>query len=291
MLRLILASMRPSQWVKNTVVFAAVVFAGRLFVPADLLRSVGAFVIFCMVSGAAYLFNDVRDARTDRHHETKRLRPVASGRLSAQAAAGSSGVLVVVALAASALLGRDFVVVILAYVALSTAYSLYLKHVVILDVMAVAAGFMLRAIAGAAAVNVEISAWLVICTIFLSLFIAVGKRRHELVFMTDSAAPHRSVLAEYSPQLLDQMIAVVATSTVIVYTLYTTSPDVQLERGTTKLYITIPFVVYGIFRYLYLVHNRQEGGKPEQVLFSDIPLLVSVLLWAGAACVALYVWH
>jgi 4-hydroxybenzoate polyprenyltransferase len=291
MVRLILASMRPSQWVKNTVVFAAIVFSGRLFVPTDLLRSVGAFVIFCMVSGAAYLFNDVRDARTDRHHETKRLRPVASGRLSAQAAAGSSGVLVVVALAASALLGRDFVVVILAYVALSTAYSLYLKHVVILDVMAVAAGFMLRAIAGAAAVNVEISAWLVICTIFLSLFIAVGKRRHELVFMTDSAAPHRSVLAEYSPQLLDQMIAVVATSTVIVYTLYTTSPDVQLERGTTKLYITIPFVVYGIFRYLYLVHNRQEGGKPEQVLFSDIPLLVSVLLWAGAACVALYVWH
>lgn len=266
------------------------VFAGRLFVPADLLKSVGAFVIFCMVSGAAYLFNDVRDAQSDRHHEAKRLRPVASGRLSAQAAAGTACVLVVVALALSTLLGRDFVAVIAAYLTLSAAYSLYLKHVVILDVMAVAAGFMLRAIAGAAAVDVEISAWLVICTIFLSLFLAVGKRRHELMFMTDSAAPHRSVLADYSPQLLDQMIAVVATSTVIVYTLYTTSPEVQLKLDTTKLYITIPFVVYGIFRYLYLVHNRQEGGKPERVLFSDIPLLIDVLLWIGAACVALYVW-
>ncbi len=291
MLRLVLTSMRPAQWVKNAVVFAAVVFAGRLFVPADLLRSVGAFVIFCMLSGAAYLFNDVRDAKSDRHHETKRLRPVASGSLSTQAATAAACALLLVAFAASVPLGWDFVAVILAYMVLSTAYSLYLKHIVILDVMAVAAGFMLRAIAGAAAVDVEISAWLVICTIFLSLFLAVGKRRHELVFMMENAPPHRSVLAEYTPQLLDQMTAVVATSTVIVYTLYTTSPDVQGKLGTTKLYITIPFVVYGIFRYLFLVHNRQEGGKPERVLFSDIPLLVNVLLWAGAACVALYVWH
>jgi len=291
MFRLILVSMRPSQWVKNTVVFAATVFSGRLFVPGDVLKSLGAFVIFCMVSGAAYLFNDVRDAQSDRHHDTKRLRPVASGSLSAQAATRAGYALVVVAFVASVLLGWDFVAVVAAYLVLSTVYTLYLKHVVILDVMAVATGFMLRAVAGGAAVDVEISAWLVICTIFLALFLAAGKRRHELLFMTDAGARHRSVLAEYSPQMLDQMIAVVATATVIVYTLYTTSPDVQLKLGTTKLYITIPFVVYGIFRYLYLVHNRQEGGKPEQVLFSDLPLLVNVLLWVGAACVALYIWH
>lgn len=279
--------MRPLQWVKNAVVFAAIVFSGHLFVPADLLKSAGAFVIFCIVSGAAYLLNDVRDVESDRHHETKRLRPVASGALSARAAYASACVLLVVSLAASWPLGTDFVAVVLAYIALSTAYSVWLKRIVILDVMAVAAGFMLRAIAGGAAVDVEISPWLVICTIFLSLFLAVGKRRHELVFMMENAPPHRSVLAEYTPQLLDQMIAIVATSTIIVYTLYTTSPNVR----TTKLYTTIPFVIYGIFRYLYLVHNRQGGGKPEQVLFSDLPLLVNVLLWFGVACVALYAWH
>jgi len=290
-LRLVLTSIRPSQWVKNAVVFAALVFSRRLFVPGDVLKSVGAFVIFCMVSGAAYLFNDVRDAGSDRHHETKRLRPVASGRLPPRTALAAACVLVIASLGAAALLGIDFVVVVLAYLALSTAYSLWLKHIVILDVMAVAAGFMLRAIAGGAALDVEISSWLVICTIFLALFLAMGKRRHELVLMKEDATPHRNVLAEYSPQLLDQMIAVVTTSTVIVYALYTTWPGVQEKLGTAKLYITIPFVVYGIFRYLYLVHNREQGGNPGRVLFSDLPLLVDVLLWLAAACLALYAWH
>ncbi len=292
MLRLILTSMRPRQWVKNTVVFAALVFAQHLLEPADLLRVLGAFAVFCVVSGAAYLFNDVRDAEKDRRHETKRSRPVASGSLAPQIAMVAAGVLTVAGLASSALLGVDFLLIVVAYIVLSTMYSLWLKRVVIIDVMAVATGFLLRAVAGAAALeDIEISSWLIICTLFLALFLALGKRRHELVYMNEHAISHRSVLAEYSPQLLDQMIAIVTTSTLIVYVLYTTSPSVQVKLGTTKLFITIPFVLYGIFRYLYLVHKREQGGSPERVLFSDLPLLANVLLWFAAVCVALYAWR
>jgi len=291
MVRLIIISMRPAQWVKNTVVLAALVFAQRLLVPIDIVKSLGAFAIFCMISGAGYLFNDVCDAESDRRHETKRLRPVASGELPARTALGTAAVVTLVALVVSALLGTEFLLTAAAYLILNALYSLWLKRVVIIDVMAVALGFMLRAIAGGEALNVEISPWLVICTIFLALFLVMGKRRQELVFMKENATSHRSVLAEYSSQLLDQMIAVVTTSTVIVYVLYTTSPSVQDKLGTTKLFITIPFVVYGIFRYLYLVHGRAQGGSPERLLFSDLPLLVNVLLWFAAACLALYVWH
>jgi len=291
-LRLILNSMRPRQWVKNTVVLAPLVFAQHLLEPADLLRALGAFAVFCVVSGAAYLFNDVRDAEKDSRHETKRSRPVASGSLSPQIAIAAACVLTVAGLASSTLLGVDFLLIVVAYIVLNTMYSLWLKQVVILDVMAVAAGFLLRAIAGAAALEgVKISSWLIICTLFLALFLALGKRRHELVYMNEHAISHRSVLAEYSPQLLDQMIAIVTTSTVIVYVLYTTSPSVQAKLGTTKLSITIPFVLYGIFRYLYLVHKREQGGSPERVLFSDLPLLANVLLWFAAVCIALYSWH
>jgi len=278
--------------VKNTVVFAALVFAQHLLEPADLLRVLGAFAVFCVVSGAAYLFNDVRDAEKDRRHETKRSRPVASGSLAPQIAMVAAGVLTVAGLASSALLGVDFLLIVVAYIVLSTMYSLWLKRVVIIDVMAVATGFLLRAVAGAAALeDIEISSWLIICTLFLALFLALGKRRHELVYMNEHAISHRSVLAEYSPQLLDQMIAIVTTSTLIVYVLYTTSPSVQVKLGTTKLFITIPFVLYGIFRYLYLVHKREQGGSPERVLFSDLPLLANVLLWFAAVCVALYAWR
>jgi 4-hydroxybenzoate polyprenyltransferase len=284
--------MRPAQWVKNTVVFAALVFAQRLLEPGDLLRALGAFAIFCMISGAAYLFNDVRDAEKDRLHKTKRSRPVASGSLSPQIATGAACVLMVVGLASSALLGGDFLLIVVAFIVLNAMYSLWLKRVVIIDAMAVAVGFLLRATAGAAALEgVEISSWLIICTIFLALFLALGKRRHELVYMNEHAVSHRSVLAEYSPQLLDQMIAIVTTSTVIVYVLYTTSPSVQQKLETTKLFITIPFVLYGVFRYLYLVHKREQGGSPERVLFSDLPLLANVLLWFVAVCVALYFWR
>ena len=290
MLKLILISMRPAQWVKNTVVLAALVFAQRLLDPADLLKGFGAFAIFCMVSGAAYLFNDVRDAERDRRHETKRSRPVASGSLLPRTAIGAACALLAVGLASSALLGVDFLLIVIAYILLNAMYSMWLKRIVIIDVMVVAAGFLLRAIAGGAALeDVEISPWLVICTLFLALFLALGKRRHELVYLNEEAISHRSVLAEYSPQLLDQMIAVVTTSTVIVYVLYTTSLSVQEKLGTTKLFITIPFVLYGVFRYLYLVHTREQGGSPERVLFSDLPLLADVLLWFGAVCVALYV--
>jgi len=274
------------------VVFAALVFAQHLLEPADLLRVLGAFAVFCVVSGAAYLFNDVRDAEKDRRHETKRSRPVASGSLAPQIAMVAAGVLTVAGLASSALLGVDFLLIVVAYIVLSTMYSLWLKRVVIIDVMAVATGFLLRAVAGAAALeDIEISSWLIICTLFLALFLALGKRRHELVYMNEHAISHRSVLAEYSPQLLDQMIAIVTTSTLIVYVLYTTSPSVQVKLGTTKLFITIPFVLYGIFRYLYLVHKREQGGSPERVLFSDLPLLANVLLWFAAVCVALYAWR
>ena len=290
MLRLILVSMRPAQWVKNTVVLAALVFSQRLLYPADLLRGFVAFAIFCVVSGAGYLFNDVQDAERDRRHETKRSRPVASGSLPAPKAIAAASVLLLVGLASSALLGVDFLLIVIAYMLLNAMYSMWLKRIVIIDVMVVAAGFLLRAIAGGAALEgVEISPWLVICTLFLALFLALGKRRHELVYLNEEAISHRSVLAEYSPQLLDQMIAIVTTSTVIVYVLYTTSLSVQEKLGTTKLFITIPFVLYGVFRYLYLVHTRKQGGSPERMLFSDLPVLADVLLWFGAVCVALYV--
>ena len=219
----LLASLRPRQWTKNLFVFAGVIFSHKLFTP-DVGRAAAAFAVFCALSGVVYLLNDVADRERDRAHPKKRLRPVASGALSVRAAIGAAAVLAVLSLGASATFGPAFFFTALGYLGLLTLYSAWLKHVVIVDVLTVSAGFVLRAVAGAVAIEVEISGWLLICTVLIALFLALGKRRHEYLALDADAARHRPILAEYSAALLDQMIAVVTASTVTAYALYTMSP-------------------------------------------------------------------
>ncbi len=286
-LRALLVSLRPHQWIKNLVVLAALAFSKHLFDADAFLRAALAFGVFCGLAGATYLVNDVLDADQDRQHPLKRHRPIASGALSAGAARAAAAALVAAALAASAWLGRDFALAALAYLGLTLAYSLMLKHHVILDVLAIALGFVLRAVAGALAIEVRFSDWLLVCTILLALFLALAKRRHELVSLED-AAGHRRILREYSPYLLDQMIAVVTASCLTAYSFYTLAPDTVEKYRTDRLSWTIPFVIYGIFRYLYLVHRREQGGSPSDVLLTDRPLLVAVFLWAAAVVAIVY---
>jgi len=288
--RLVLAlldSLRPRQWVKNLFVFAGVIFSQQLLTPRVWL-ALAAFAVFCGLSGAIYLFNDVADADKDRLHESKRLRPVASGALPLGAAVGFGVLLLAGCLAAAFRLSPSFGLVALAYGALLTAYSVWLKHVVILDVLTVAAGFVLRAVAGAVAVDVEISGWLLICTILIALFLALGKRRHEYRSLTGDAAAHRPILAEYSEGFLDQMISVVTASTVTTYALYTMSPETVAKFHTRLLPLTLPFVLYGIFRYLYLLYRRDLGGNPSDLLVTDRGLLLDALLWMLATLAIIY---
>ncbi|MFN8094963.1 MAG: decaprenyl-phosphate phosphoribosyltransferase [Vicinamibacteria bacterium] len=286
-LRALLVSLRPHQWIKNLVVLAALAFSKHLFDADAFVRAALAFGVFCALAGATYLVNDVLDADQDRQHPLKRHRPIASGALSAGAARAAAAVLIAAALAASAWLGRDFALAALAYLGLTLAYSLVLKHHVILDVLAISLGFVLRAVAGALAIEVRFSDWLLVCTILLALFLALAKRRHELVSLED-AAGHRRILKEYSPYLLDQMIAVVTASCLTAYAFYTLAPDTVEKYRTDRLAWTIPFVIYGIFRYLYLVHRREQGGSPSDVLLTDRPLLVAVFLWAAVVVAIVY---
>ncbi|MBI2015560.1 MAG: decaprenyl-phosphate phosphoribosyltransferase [Candidatus Rokubacteria bacterium] len=283
----VLVSLRPRQWVKNLFVFAGLIFARRLFTPA-VWPALAAFAVFCALSGAVYLFNDVADRERDRLHPTKRGRPIASGRLGAGAAVALAVALAAVSLVAAAWLSRGFLAAAVAYVALLVAYSAWLKHLVIVDVLVVASGFVLRAVAGALAIDVEISGWLLICTILLALFLALGKRRHEYLALEGNAAAHRPILSEYSPALLDQMIAVVTASTVTAYALYTMSPETVAKFHTRWLPATLPFVLYGIFRYLYLLYRRQLGGNPSELFLNDRALLVNTLCWLGAVLLIIY---
>jgi 4-hydroxybenzoate polyprenyltransferase len=287
MLTAVLASLRPRQWVKNLFVFAGLVFGQQLFTPA-VWTALAAFVIFCALSGAVYLLNDVADRDKDRLHPDKRFRPVAAGRLGAGPAVAAALVLIAAGLAAAAWLSGPFALAAGAYVGLLTAYSAWLKHVVIVDVLVVALGFVLRAVAGALAVGVVISGWLLICTILLALFLALGKRRHEVLTLEAGAARHRPILAEYSAGLLDQMIAVVTASTVTAYALYTMSPETVAKFQTTLLPVTLPFVLYGIFRYLYLLYRRQLGGNPSEIVLNDRALLANTLAWLAVTLLAIY---
>jgi 4-hydroxybenzoate polyprenyltransferase len=287
MITALVVSVRPRQWVKNLFVFAAVIFSQKLFTPA-LWRATEAFVIFCALSGAMYLFNDVVDRDKDRLHPRKRERPVTAGRLSPRAAVVAGVLLVVAAFAAAAFVSRGLLFAALGYVTLLTAYSVGLKHVVILDVIVVACGFVLRAVAGALAIDVEISGWLLICTIQIALFLALGKRRHEYLTLQGEAARHRPILAEYSAGLLDQMIAVVTASTVTAYALYTMSPETVAKFHTHWLPVTLPFVLYGIFRYLYLLYRKELGGNPSEVVLNDRPLLINAVCWIAAVLVIIY---
>jgi 4-hydroxybenzoate polyprenyltransferase len=289
----LLLSLRPSQWTKNLIVFAALLFGQRGAAPAFLDpqaigRAVAAFGIFCALSGVVYLINDIADREKDRLHPLKRHRPIASGAVSPSLAMGTAAVLTVLALAGSFVLRPQFALVGLVYVALQSAYSGPLKHVVIIDVLTIAIGFVLRAAAGAVAIDVPISHWLLILTILLALFLALSKRRHELVLLADGATSHRPILEEYSPYLLDQMIAVVTASTLISYVIYTVSPETVQKFHTDYLGLTLVFPLYGIFRYLYLVHQKEGGGSPSDMLLNDRPLLACVALWAIAVAAIIY---
>jgi 4-hydroxybenzoate polyprenyltransferase len=235
-----------------------------------------------------YVINDVLDRESDRQHPTKARRPIASGALPVFSAAGTAAVLVVAGLGAAFELNLRFGIVAATYLGLLALYSVLLKHIVIIDVLTIAMGFVLRAIAGAVAIEVEISHWLLVCTFLLALFIALAKRRHELVLLSNTATIHRPILSEYTPYLLDQMIAVVTASTLIAYVFYTISPDTQQKFGTPWLGLTIPFPLYGILRYLYLVHQREAGGSPSDLLLTDRPMLVCVVLWVLAVALIIY---
>ncbi|MBI4888690.1 MAG: decaprenyl-phosphate phosphoribosyltransferase [Acidobacteria bacterium] len=285
-LALLAASLRPEHWTKNLLLFAGLVFGGRLREPDAVLAALAAFVIFCALSGALYMVNDISDRDADRRHPLKQARPIASGALPTATAGWTAGALVAGATAGAWALGPMVAAVAAAYALLLLLYSTTLKHIVIVDVLVIAGGFVLRAVAGAIAVDVPIGSWLLACTTLLALFLALSKRRHELVLLGDGAVTHRPSLEDYSPYLLDQMIAVVTASTVIAYTVFATSTDTAERLGTPRLGFTIPFVLYGIFRYLYLVHQKRGGGSPTALLLTDRPLLACVVLW-GTTVVAL----
>jgi 4-hydroxybenzoate polyprenyltransferase len=284
----LIVSLRPAQWTKNLIIFAGLIFGLQLFEPASLARACAAFVIFCALSGVVYLVNDVADRDADRRHPMKSRRPVASGALPVQVAVLSAVVIGVLALGAAFWLNREFGLVSAAFTAMLALYSFAFKHVVIIDVLTIAMGFVLRAVAGAVAIQVPISHWLLMCTILLALFIALSKRRHEIVLLADDAPGHRRILGEYSPYLLDQMISVVTASTLMAYAFYTISPETVAKFQTDGLGLTLPFPLYGIFRYLYLVHQKEGGGSPAAMLLNDRPLLTCVALWAAAVVLIIY---
>ena len=285
---LFIISLRPEQWTKNLLLFAGLIFGGRLLQVGAVLTAAATFAIFCALSGSVYLFNDVWDQDADRRHPLKQKRPIAAGDLTARAALSGATVLAALALAAAFLINAALGAVAAGYVLLLLLYSVALKHVVIVDVLTIAGGFVLRAIAGALAVNVPIGAWLLSCTTLLALFLALSKRRHELMLLGEGAGDHRRILEEYSPYLLDQMISVVTASTLIAYAIFATSADTAQRLGTSRLGLTIPFVLYGIFRYLYLVHQKRGGGSPAALLATDRPLLACVVLWVGTVAVLMY---
>jgi 4-hydroxybenzoate polyprenyltransferase len=286
-------SLRPSQWTKNLIVFAGLLFGQRGLTPAFLVpeaigQAIAAFAIFCILSGIVYLINDVADREKDRLHPRKRFRPIASGAISPATAIGTAVVLTVLALGAAWFLRPAFALVSLAYVALLALYSGPLKHIVIIDVLTIAIGFVLRAVAGAVAIDIRIDHWLLILTILLALFLALSKRRHELVMLADGATGHRPILGEYSPYLLDQMIAVVTASTLVTYVISTVSEETVRKYHTDYLGLTLVFPLYGIFRYLYLVHQKEGGGSPSDMLLNDRPLLACVALWALSVAGIIY---
>jgi 4-hydroxybenzoate polyprenyltransferase len=294
-LRYVIKSMRPRQWTKNGIVFLALIFSvGQEYHLDDpdswipkLLATLVAFVAFALVAGADYLVNDIRDVESDRLHPTKRNRPIAAGLLPVNVAWTYAAILAVVGNAVAFALDWRVGAVVLGYTTLMLAYSYSLKHMVLIDLMVIAAGFVLRAMAGALAVDVPISPWLYVVTALGALFLGINKRRAEIELLQDGAGNHRRILDDYTPELLDQMASTVTAATLMAYGLYTFTAEGLPENHSMML--TIPFVLYGIFRYLYLVHTKKEGGSPEDVLLKDLPLMLCIIGWVMTAGVILLV--
>ena len=285
----LIKTMRPKQWAKNVFVLAALVFDSKLFVASFTVRALAAFCLFCAMSSAVYLINDVADMEKDRQHPAKRNRPVAAGELSPSLALAAAVMLVVISLPLAYLLDPQFALIAGSYFVTITLYSFWLKHIVILDVLIVAIGFVLRVAAGVVVVDaVRFSPWLFLCMVFLALFIAISKRRHELVLLDENANAHRKIFSDYSLPLLDDMTRLVTACTAMAYSLYTFSaPNLPQNHA---MMLTIPFVLYGLFRYMYLVHIKNEGGAPEDLVFEDTPLLLVIILWGLTAAAILYLF-
>lgn len=279
---------RPGQWTKNGLLFGAIVFAGEVRDFEKLEIVVIATALFCLLSSAVYTINDILDRESDRAHPKKKNRPIASGAIGLGIAAGFAAILMIIGLAGAWLINLNFFLIGIGFLVLNLFYSLFFKKIIILDVMTIAISFVIRAYAGALAIDVPASGWMLMNTLLLALFLSFGKRRHEMVLLENDAVNHRASLIGYTPYLLDQMMGVTTASVLVVYMLYTFSPEVSEKLGTDHLYITIPFVVYGIFRYLYLIHRKEEGGSPTRVLLTDWPILLTVLLWLVTAMLLIY---
>jgi 4-hydroxybenzoate polyprenyltransferase len=285
-----LSALRMYQWTKNLLVLAPLIFAKQMHLPDQVMRSGIALAAFCLAASATYLFNDLMDIEKDRAHPAKRKRPLPSGALDPATAWAMLLLCLAGAVALAFFLGRPFFGALCFYVGLTTAYSLMLKHMIIIDVLCIALGFVLRAMAGAVALDVAFSNWLVVCTLFLALFLGLCKRRQEILLLEEGAENHRRVLLHYTVPYIDQLILIVSSGALITYTIYTCSPEVVERLGTDKLYMTLPFVVYGLFLYLFLVHHSSGGGDPSAVLMRDRPLGFSVVLWAVACATIMYFW-
>jgi 4-hydroxybenzoate polyprenyltransferase len=283
----LLQSARPKQWIKNGFLFAALVFASKYGDALLAAKTIAAFVLFSALSAAIYLFNDAADAEADRQHPFKANRPIAAGRVPVRSAVTYAFALTVVGVGLSFLLDWRFGLIALAYVALMSAYTFYLKNLVLIDVFAIAGGFVLRAAAGAAVIHVSISPWLYLCTILLSLFLGFGKRRHELLLLEEGAPVHRKNLGEYTGPLLDDFINIVAGATIIAYCLYTFFATAVPQQSHAMM-VTIPFVLYGVFRYLLLVNRTDFAGAPEEAVWRDVPLLLDLVVWAVTSAIVLH---
>ncbi|MBI5094492.1 MAG: decaprenyl-phosphate phosphoribosyltransferase [Candidatus Hydrogenedentes bacterium] len=284
----LLATLRVYQWPKNLLVFAALLFAQQMFHAHMVLESLGAFVALCAASSAVYIFNDLKDMESDRAHPEKRNRPLASGEIGTGAAVVLMLVLLVCSVLGSYLLRPAFCGAVVFYLLLMLTYTIALKKIMFVDVLVIAIGFVFRAIAGAIVLDVAFSNWLAVCTLFLALFLGLGKRRCEIEVLEAEAAAHRDVLREYTVHHLDSLLTIMAACTLLTYTIYTCSPEVVHRLGTDKLYVTLPFVVYGLFRYLHLIHHKNGGGDPSRTLLKDGPLALTVALWGVACTVIIY---
>jgi 4-hydroxybenzoate polyprenyltransferase len=279
--------LRVRQWTKNSLLFAALIFSTHAQQAGFVVKTALAFLVFSLATGAVYIVNDLMDIDRDREHPLKKNRPIASGAVSVAMAWLQFFVIILLTVPSAFIIDREFGIVLLIYLVMQVCYSVYLKNVVILDVFIIGFGFILRVIAGAVVIDVEISNWILVCTMLLALFLALSKRRHEITLLDDKAYTHRIILREYTPYLLDQMISIVTSATLVAYMIFTLSQE-TIHKFGKNMVLTVPFVLYGIFRYLYLVHRKNAGGRPEEILLTDLPLQLAVFGWVVVLVLVIY---